>query len=80
MRIRSRRAFTALAALTAVAAVTGSTGLAAPDRAAAAPRTPDVRGVWQTDGYGTAVVVGDRTLRTYDTTAVSCLPGALRAG
>lgn len=35
-------------------------------------------GVWQTDGYGTAVVVKGRKLRTYETTAISCAPGELR--
>ncbi|MFB6439343.1 S41 family peptidase [Streptomyces sp. NPDC056411] len=35
-------------------------------------------GVWRMDGYGTLVTLEGRALRSYETTAVSCLPGSLR--
>ncbi|WP_078893631.1 S41 family peptidase [Streptomyces sp. CT34] len=73
----------ALTAVTALAALT-ATGCAPPAAAArAAGRAPSLDGVWRTDGYGTLVAVKGRTLRTYETTAVSCLPGSVtgtRAG
>lgn len=45
--------------------------------AAAAPAGVD--GFWRTDGYGTVVAIRSGHLTTYDTTAVSCLPGELNA-
>ncbi|MFI0738322.1 S41 family peptidase [Streptomyces sp. NPDC021100] len=77
-RARTRRT-AAVLLTTAVALTTAAAGIApAPDQAAAAPRQD---GVWRTDGYGTLISVedGGRRLRTYDTTAVSCLPGLLEA-
>ncbi|MGV4924581.1 S41 family peptidase [Streptomyces sp. BHT-5-2] len=74
----------ALAALALVTALTGCTAPAVPARAAGAPAAaPALDGVWRTDGYGTLVTIKGRTLKTYETTAVSCLPGAVtgtRAG
>ncbi|MFG3260187.1 S41 family peptidase [Streptomyces sp. NPDC048172] len=83
MRLRSvpvpdtRRAGGILAVALAATTVLTLTGHAAPARADAATGPPRVDGVWRTDGYGTAVVIDGRRLRTYDTTAVSCLPGEL---
>ncbi|MEV5687783.1 S41 family peptidase [Streptomyces sp. NPDC052164] len=48
--------------------------------AAAAPRAPEARtslsadGIWQMDGYGTALTIGGGVMRTWDTTAISCRP------
>ncbi|GGY11664.1 S41 family peptidase [Streptomyces hiroshimensis] len=71
MTARSRTAalFLASAVLLTTAASTGS--------ALAAPRPAPLDGAWRMDGYGTVVSIedGGRRLRTYDTTAVSCLPG-----
>ncbi|QLE71453.1 S41 family peptidase [Streptomyces rectiverticillatus] len=71
MTARSRTAalFLASAVVLTTAASTGS-ALAAPARA-------PLDGAWRMDGYGTVVSIedGGRRLRTYDTTAVSCLPG-----
>ncbi|MGK5733348.1 S41 family peptidase [Streptomyces sp. URMC 124] len=71
MTARSRTAALLLASAVVLttAASTGS-ALAAPGRA-------PLEGAWRMDGYGTVVSVedGGRRLRTYDTTAVSCLPG-----
>ncbi|WP_059009009.1 S41 family peptidase [Streptomyces specialis] len=64
-----------LAASVAVVAALAATGAAPPPHAA----PPSVEGVWQTDGYGMAVVVGPDSLTTYDLTAVSCLPGTMAA-
>ncbi|KOU38798.1 S41 family peptidase [Streptomyces sp. WM6378] len=36
-------------------------------------------GVWRMDGYGTVVTIASGKLTTYDTTRVSCLPGAVAA-
>ncbi|MGI5337139.1 S41 family peptidase [Streptomyces sp. CA-181903] len=77
-RARTRR--TAAVLLTAaVALTTAAAGIAPASGRAAATTRPD--GVWRTDGYGTLVSVedGGRRLRTYDTTAVSCLPGLTEA-
>ncbi|MFD9438285.1 S41 family peptidase [Streptomyces sp. NPDC060006] len=66
------------AALTASAVLT-LTGLAAPASGTSAGRTDaSVEGLWQMDGYGTAVAVSGRRMTTYDTTTVSCLPGSLK--
>ncbi|MFE1775949.1 S41 family peptidase [Streptomyces sp. NPDC059008] len=77
------------AALTATAACAGPGGA---DRsgtdAGAAPQEPaadrsaraaagSLEGVWRMDGYGTLVTIKGGGLRTYETTAVSCLPGAV---
>ncbi|GGU85395.1 peptidase [Streptomyces albospinus] len=69
-----------LAAVTVLATLTaaGCAPPAAPARAAgAADRAPSLDGVWRTDGYGTLVTIKGRALRTYETTAVSCLPGSV---
>ncbi|MFG2225904.1 S41 family peptidase [Streptomyces sp. NPDC048644] len=73
---RARR--TARAALL-LATLTTLTATASPAPAAPAPtdRAASLEGVWRTDGYGTLVAVEGRRLRTYETTAVSCLPGSL---
>ncbi len=83
------------AALTATAACAGParTDRSGPDAGAApggaaadrSDRTSaaSLEGVWRMDGYGTLVTIKGRGLRTYETTAVSCLPGAVtgtRAG
>ncbi|MEU9126008.1 S41 family peptidase [Streptomyces sp. NPDC048506] len=83
----------ALAAATALTATTacagparadrsGATGHPASDASAGATRAPGdgvgaLEGVWRMDGYGTLVSIRGRALRTYETTAVSCLPGSL---
>ncbi|MFJ9850685.1 S41 family peptidase [Streptomyces sp. NPDC101150] len=36
-----------------------------------------LEGVWRMDGYGTLVALKGRGLRTYETTARSCLPGSV---
>ncbi|OKH98632.1 peptidase S41 [Streptomyces sp. CB02923] len=43
----------------------------------AAGRTAPLEGVWRMDGYGTLVTIDGQRLRTYETTAVSCLPGSV---
>ncbi|PJN33600.1 peptidase S41 [Streptomyces sp. CB02959] len=71
----------ALAAVTALPACAAPAASAHPAGARAA--APSLDGVWRTDGYGTLVTIKDGTLKTYETTAVSCLPGAVtgvRAG
>ncbi|WP_443056148.1 S41 family peptidase [Streptomyces sp. NBC_00239] len=72
MRSRSAKAATALVVL----ALAG--GVLAP--AAAAPH-PSVgggsSGVWRVDGYGTVLSIADGRLQEYETTAVSCLEGAV---
>ncbi|MFB7636073.1 S41 family peptidase [Streptomyces sp. NPDC056149] len=73
------------AALAAVTVLPACTAAAAPAHAAGTARTaaPSLDGVWRTDGYGTLVTLQGRTLKTYETTALSCLPGSLtgsRAG
>ncbi|MFG2137004.1 S41 family peptidase [Streptomyces sp. NPDC048650] len=83
-----------LTALTVLASVAVTTGCGGPSRAegadgrahAGAGDTRPARsleGSWRMDGYGTLVTIKGRTLRTYETTAVSCLPGSVtgtRAG
>ncbi|KUL33943.1 peptidase S41 [Streptomyces sp. NRRL F-4489] len=59
--------------MTACGAPAPATARATAARAAA----PSLDGVWRTDGYGTLVALHGRTLTTYDTTAVSCLPGGV---
>ncbi|RCH67293.1 peptidase S41 [Streptomyces sp. SDr-06] len=74
VRRMSRAAAVSLAlALTVAAAGTAS----AVPAGRGAPRPPD--GVWRMDGYGTLVTIGNGKLATYDTTRVSCLPGAVTA-
>ncbi|NLU69084.1 S41 family peptidase [Streptomyces sp. HNM0574] len=73
---RRGRTATALVAALASAAV-----LAVPGCGGAAggrERGGGLEGVWRTEGYGTSVVVEGRGLRTYETTRISCVPGALR--
>ncbi|MBZ4323511.1 S41 family peptidase [Streptomyces huiliensis] len=76
-RTRGRRA-SALLLTTAVALTASAT--TAPAAPSPGPGTR-LDGVWRTDGYGMLVSVegGGRRLRTYDTTAVSCLPGLFEA-
>jgi hypothetical protein len=68
----------------AASAVLTLTGVATPasatsGRASPSPSpSPSLEGVWLMDGYGTAVAVSGRRLTTYDTTAVSCLPGTMK--
>lgn len=38
-----------------------------------------IDGVWRSEGHGTTLSISDGHLIGYDTTAVSCLPGSLRA-
>ncbi|MFJ6751228.1 S41 family peptidase [Streptomyces sp. NPDC091266] len=42
-----------------------------------AGRGPSPEGIWRMDGYGTLVAIKGRSLKSYDITAVSCLPGTL---
>ncbi|KAB7833738.1 S41 family peptidase [Streptomyces mobaraensis] len=84
---RRRPSVTALLLGTTVVLATGVYGsgtVAGASPAGSRPPTAPTRvpdGVWRTDGYGMLVSVegGGRRLRTYDTTAVSCLPGLLEA-
>ncbi|MEU9899006.1 S41 family peptidase [Streptomyces phaeochromogenes] len=62
----------------AASAVLTLTGVATPASATAGRAAPSLEGVWQMDGYGTAVAVSGRRLTTYDTTAVSCVPGTMK--
>ncbi|MEV0373954.1 S41 family peptidase [Streptomyces sp. NPDC050636] len=73
-----------LAAMTALTATAACGAPAGPDRAArpapgASAATPpaSLEGVWRMDGYGTLVTIKDRSLRTYETTTISCLPGSV---
>ncbi|TJZ43426.1 peptidase S41 [Streptomyces piniterrae] len=70
----------ALTALTATAACadpgTPAPARSAPGAQAAAPPA-SLNGVWRMDGYGTLVAIEGRSLRTYDTTSISCLPGSV---
>ncbi|MCK7623243.1 S41 family peptidase [Streptomyces sp. RS10V-4] len=75
-RRRPALAAAALAAATALTAC-GAPPPALAAAAAARAAVPSLDGVWRSDGYGTLVVIRGRTLRTYETTAVSCLPGAV---
>ncbi|MFF2809280.1 S41 family peptidase [Streptomyces sp. NPDC058000] len=72
------------AALTAVIALPACAAPAAPAHAAGArAAAPSLDGVWRTDGYGTLVTIKGSALKTYETTAVSCLSGqvtGVRAG
>ncbi|MEU5869607.1 S41 family peptidase [Nonomuraea sp. NPDC047529] len=70
----SRRLAAVLAALGIVVA-----GQAAAPPADAAARRQPLDGLWQADGYGTVVSIGQGRLTTHDTTAISCLPGVLSA-
>ncbi|WP_171171602.1 S41 family peptidase [Streptomyces sp. I05A-00742] len=78
---RTRR--TAALLLTAAVALTTAACGEDTARGSSAAPSPTARldGVWRTDGYGTLVSVedGGHRLRTYDTTAVSCLPGTTEA-
>ncbi|ANZ19520.1 S41 family peptidase [Streptomyces noursei ATCC 11455] len=81
----ARRPRTAVLLATTLATVTALTACAAPaaPARAAGAAAPSLDGVWRTDGYGTLVTIEGRTLKTYQTTAISCLPGAVtgsRAG
>ncbi|MFD7239448.1 S41 family peptidase [Streptomyces syringium] len=79
MTVRSRtpRATTLLLA----AAVALTTAVGTGDAVAHSPRPAGLEGTWRMDGYGTVVSVenGGRLLRTYETTAVSCVPGEVTA-
>lgn len=78
----TRRAALLLAATALVTVCAPSAGARAartPGGGAARPaaRHPaSLEGVWRMDGYGTLVTIDSRRLRTYETTAVSCLPGS----
>lgn len=86
------RLLAALVAATALTATAACAGPARADRSGAKggdaseePATArsarasgsSLEGVWRMDGYGTLVTIKGRSLRTYETTAVSCLPGAV---
>ncbi|MEC4021010.1 S41 family peptidase [Streptomyces sp. H27-D2] len=76
--LRRRASATALllatAALLTTAAHANATGPRT-EPAAATGRHAALEGVWRMDGYGTLVTIHGTRLRTYATTAVSCLPG-----
>ncbi|WP_103377201.1 S41 family peptidase [Streptomyces noursei] len=83
----AHRPRTTLLLATVLAAATALPACAAPTAAAhatgARAAAPALDGVWRTDGYGTLVRIAGGALTTYETTAVSCLPGAVtgsRAG
>ncbi|MBH1936544.1 S41 family peptidase [Streptomyces sp. AV19] len=69
---------TAIALLTTTLALTTT----AVGNSVASPAAPTAAagldGLWRSEGYGTVVSIADggRRLRTWETTAVSCLPGA----
>ncbi|MER7329849.1 S41 family peptidase [Streptomyces lydicus] len=83
-RRRPRGARLLLAAVAAATTLTAATACAGTSRTAGAGAPGgSLAGVWRMDGYGTLVTIKGRSLRTYETTAVSCLPGAVtgtRAG
>ncbi|MGK5547996.1 S41 family peptidase [Streptomyces sp. URMC 127] len=83
MPVRSRSPRAAALFLAAAVAVTTAAGTGTALARGPRPAVPAAAldGVWRMDGYGTVAVVedGGRRLRTYETTAVSCLPGALTA-
>ncbi|WP_329242697.1 S41 family peptidase [Actinoallomurus sp. NBC_01490] len=54
----------ALAVAVALALIPGTAVAASP-----------VDGIWRTDGYGTVIALDHGHLRSYETTAISCLPG-----
>jgi Peptidase family S41/Tricorn protease C1 domain len=57
------------------AATIAATAVVAPAYAVQTARLPTVDSVWQTDGYGLVLAIDDGRLQTYQTTAISCLPG-----
>ncbi|WP_260475839.1 S41 family peptidase [Streptomyces sp. WAC 06725] len=72
---------TALTTLTAACTPPASAHTDQPGRpghSAQRPSPASLEGVWRTDGYGSLVTIDGRQLRTYETTAVSCLPGSVR--
>ncbi|MER7210414.1 MULTISPECIES: S41 family peptidase [Streptosporangium] len=71
----SRRPAAVLAALGI--AVAGQ--VAAPAAGAASAGRGPLDGLWRADGYGTIFSIGRGRLTTFDTTAISCLPGVLSA-
>lgn len=79
LTVRRRRVpFRAVAlALTLAALPAMTTGTGTPGNSTSG--NPSLEGLWQSTGYGTVVSVGERRLRTYETTRVSCLPGRLEA-
>ncbi|MGW1883770.1 S41 family peptidase [Streptomyces sp. NPDC001970] len=82
-RTTARRTAVATAAVTMIVALVGGTAApAAPAAQATSGTGRSVEGVWRTDGYGTVLEIDDDLLRTYQTTAVGCLPGetARRSG
>lgn len=79
MTVRPRTPRIAALLLTTAVALTTAVG---PGNAfARGPGGATLDGTWRMDGYGTVVTVedGGRKLRSYETTAVSCLPGGLTA-
>lgn len=64
----SRAGAVAAAAAISISAVASAAG------ATAAPSQSAVDGIWQMDGYGTVLAIGHGYLRSFETTAVSCLP------
>lgn len=75
-----RNRYTRAAATAALLAVGGSALLPAGAASAATPQTAasgagPLDGVWRMNGYGTVLAVDHGRLRTFQTTAVSCLPG-----
>ncbi|WP_028923227.1 S41 family peptidase [Pseudonocardia acaciae] len=71
MIIKGARAVALVLTAVLVPAMTACAG-AAPDGAGEATAPPD--GVWRSDGYGWVIAVGGGRARTFETTAISCLP------
>jgi peptidase S41-like protein/tricorn protease-like protein len=62
----------------AVAALLVASAVPAAAAPAAATHGDDrLDGIWRTDGYSTIVQISGGTMKTYDTTAISCIPGLL---
>ncbi|MEV6673794.1 S41 family peptidase [Streptomyces sp. NPDC051162] len=79
MTVRARTPRIAALLLTTAVALTTAAGSG--NALARGPGGAALDGTWRMDGYGTVVTVtdGGRKLRTYETTAVSCMPGELTA-
>ncbi|GAA0492639.1 S41 family peptidase [Streptomyces sp. NPDC046215] len=75
MTVRARTPRVAALFLAAAAVLTTAVGTGSAVDHTRRPAALD--GTWRMDGYGTVVSIdgGGHRLRTYDTTAVSCLPG-----
>ncbi|MEU1626092.1 S41 family peptidase [Streptomyces sp. NPDC020096] len=78
-RIGHAHTAVAVALLAASAAATLPAGPASAAARQTAPAAGALDGVWRMDGYGTVLTVDHGQLRTFQTTAVSCLPSDVAA-